>query len=329
MAYNPMHILSSHDIDLCLPMPDAIIAMHDAFLALAGQRAIVPQRMVVPMAESDGQLLSMPAYAPDLNTCGMKFLTVMPHNPQKHLPLIHAVYLLADAGPGQPLALMDGERLTALRTGAASGLATDLLARRSARTVVIFGAGVQGQSQLEAVCAVRRIERAIVVDPAPSKSERFCRQAASQLHVDVTPAGTAAPVKEADVICTATTSPTPVFSHSDLRQGVHINAIGTFRPTNREIPGDTVRAARVVVDLRSACLQESGDLIIPLREGVITEDHIHAEIGEIVSGAKPARASEEEITLFKSVGIAIQDLYAASRIYATAIAKNIGQPVAL
>ena len=316
--------LSAPEIDQCLSMRGAIDAMREAFLELTEQRAVVPQRLTVPMAQSDGQMLTMPAYSPALKKCGVKVLTVMARNPDQHLPLIHAVYLLADAETGQPLALMDGERLTAIRTGAASGLATDLLARRNARTVVIFGAGVQGRSQLEAICAVRPLERATIVDPDPEKALRFCREMTVRLHVEVTTNSARKALEDADVVCTATTSPTPVFNHVDLSRGVHINAVGTFRPSNREIPGDTVRAARVVVDARSACLKESGDLIIPLQEGSITEDHIYAEIGELASGTKPGRASEEEITLFKTVGNAIQDLYAAEKIYSRALDRGVG-----
>ena len=319
-----LRILSSEDIDQCLSMTDAIEAMRGAFLELAEQRAVVPQRVVVNMPASDGQILSMPAYSPGLKKCGLKFLTVMARNPEKGLPLIHAIYLLADAETGASLALMDGERLTALRTGAASGLATDLLARRDARTVTIFGAGVQGRSQLEAVCAVRPIERAVIVDPDPSKARRFCEEMAFKTHIQVTPTAAPGALKEADIICTATTSPLPVFTHAALRKGVHINAIGTFRPTNREIPGETVRAAKVVVDSRSACLSESGDLVLTIQEGLITEDHLYAELGELVAGKKPGRTSTDEITLFKTVGIAIQDLYAASHVYSNASHKGLG-----
>jgi ornithine cyclodeaminase/alanine dehydrogenase-like protein (mu-crystallin family) len=320
-----IRILSAHDIDQCLSMRDAIGAMKGAFVELTEGRAIVPQRLVVPMPACDGQALSMPSYSHDLQMCGVKFLTVMPHNHLHGLPLIHATYLLADAETGRPLAFMDGERLTALRTGAASGIATDLLARAEARTVAIFGAGVQGRSQLEAVCAVRPIQRVMVVDPNPSRARQFCDAMASMLHIEATASPTDQALKDADIICTATTSPTPVFQHTDLRRGVHINAVGTFRPTNREIPGDTVCAAKVVVDVRSACLKESGDLIIPLQEGLITESHIYAELGELIGGKKPGRTSEEEITLFKSVGNAIQDLYAAARIYSNALDKHLGQ----
>ena len=149
MASRDILFLSSHDIDQCLSMRDAIEAMKPAFVELSEGGAVVPQRQVVPMPESNGQVLSMPAYSPALKKCGLKFLTLMGHNPGQGLPLIHAVYLLADAENGRPLALMDGERLTALRTGAASGVATELLARPEAKTVVIFGAGIQGRTQLE------------------------------------------------------------------------------------------------------------------------------------------------------------------------------------
>jgi ornithine cyclodeaminase/alanine dehydrogenase-like protein (mu-crystallin family) len=322
-------VLSANDVDQCLTMKEAIESMKDAFVELTDGQAAVPPRQVVPMPASDGQILSMPAYSPHLKKCGLKFLTLMGRNPSQGLPLIHAVYLLADAEDGRPLALIDGERLTALRTGAASGVATDILARPQAKTVAIFGAGVQGRSQLEAVCNVRPIERAFVIDPDPSKAHRFCDEMASRLGLQVTPRSSSEALLDAEIICTATTSPTPVFQHPELRPGVHINAVGTFRPTNREIPGETVRAARVVVDARVACLEEAGDLIMTIQDGLITDDHIHGELGELISGKKPGRSSGDEITLFKSVGNAIQDLYAASRVYSNALEKGHGHVAAL
>jgi ornithine cyclodeaminase/alanine dehydrogenase-like protein (mu-crystallin family) len=322
-------VLSAGDIDRALSMHEAIEAMRRAFLELSEQNAVVPLRTVVPMAASEGQMLCMPAYSPTLQQCGMKFLTVMPRNPAHGLPLIHALYLLADGQSGQPVAFMDGERLTALRTGAASGVATDLLARREAKTAVIFGAGVQGRAQLEAVCAVRHIERVTIVDPDITRGQRLCEEVALKLNVHATASTASDAVREADIICTATTSPVPIFSHDDLRPGVHINAVGAYRPFTREIPGETVRASRVVADSRSACLTEAGDLVIPLQEGLIEAGHIYAEVGELVGGKKSGRGSDDDITLFKSVGNAIQDLYAAHRVLTNAMAREIGSTAVL
>jgi ornithine cyclodeaminase/alanine dehydrogenase-like protein (mu-crystallin family) len=329
MTSREILFLSARDVDLGLSMREAIEAMKLAFMELSEGQAVVPQRQVVPMPESDGQILSMPAYSPGLKKGGLKFLTVMGKNPDIGLPLIHAMYLLADAENGRPLALIDGERLTALRTGAASGVATELLARNDAKMAVVFGAGVQGRTQLEAVCAVRPIQHAVIVDPDPAKARHFCEEMGPKLHITIRSLVASEALQSADVICTATTSPTPLFRHSDLRKGTHVNAVGTYRPANREIPGETVRAAKVVVDVRAACLKEAGDLIIPLSEGLITEDHLFGELGELIAGMKPGRTSLDEITLFKTVGNAIQDLYAANKIYLNAIDKNLGHPAML
>jgi ornithine cyclodeaminase/alanine dehydrogenase-like protein (mu-crystallin family) len=227
---------------------------------------------------------------------------------------------------------MDGTYLTALRTGAASGVATDLLARKDARVAAIFGAGAQGRTQLLAVCEVRDIERAWVYDVNPQAAERFAQQMAGKgrvpadLRVASSPAEA---VREADVVCTATTSRTPVFADEDLKPGVHVNAVGSFTPEMQEIPGQTVARARIVVCSREVCLAETGDLIIPIREGLITEHDIYAELGEIAAGIKPGRDNAEEITLYKSVGNAVQDVSVARRVIEEAQRLRLGGEVEL
>jgi ornithine cyclodeaminase len=223
---------------------------------------------------------------------------------------------------------MDGTYLTSLRTGAASGAATSILARSEARVAAIFGAGVQGRTALEAVCQVRRIEEARVYDVDREAAGRYASEMAargapvpSAVHVAET---SAEAVRGADVICTTTTSRAPVFEHRDIAPGTHINAIGAFTPETREVPEETVAAARVVVDSREACWAEAGDLIIPRNKGLIRESHVHAEIGEIVAGLRTGRESREEITLFKSVGLAIQDVAVASRVLEEAVRQRLG-----
>jgi ornithine cyclodeaminase/alanine dehydrogenase-like protein (mu-crystallin family) len=222
---------------------------------------------------------------------------------------------------------MDAEQLTALRTGATSGLATDLLARRSASVAVIIGAGKQGATQLEGICAVRPIAVAYVIDNDAKKAASFAETMTAALAVRVIPAGKTDVLREADIICTATTSTAPLFSHDIIKAGAHINAIGAFRPDMQEVPPETVRSAKVIVDHLASCLEEAGDLIQPIRNGVITRGHLYAELGQIVSGEKRGRVSEDEITLFKSVGNAVQDLAAAGAAVAHASEHQLGAEI--
>ncbi len=266
----------------------------------------------------------------------VKIVSVFNDNPAKELPLIHALVVVVDATTGEPAAMMDGTYLTALRTGAASGAATDLLARQDARTAAIFGAGVQGRTQLEAVCAVRPIQAAWVYDVAPERAGDFaaemrpdrCGRRRLSLPVRVAETPTEA-ARQADVVCTATTSSPPVFEDADVRPGTHINGVGAYTPQMQESPAETVLRAKVVIDHREASLAEAGDLLIPLQEGLMTEDHIYAELGEIAAGLKAGRASPDEITLFKSVGVAVQDVAAASAVLEAARRLGLGTGVTL
>jgi ornithine cyclodeaminase/alanine dehydrogenase-like protein (mu-crystallin family) len=237
-----------------------------------------------------------------------------------------------DPATGAPLGLLEGATLTALRTGAASGAATDLLARPDARRLGIFGSGVQARTQFEAVCAVRQIEAAWVFSPSRDHAHSFAIEMGREawapplIHVAESPASA---VLQADIICTSTTSSIPVFDGHLLRSGTHINAVGGYTPQMQEVDGTTVARALVVVDSREAALAEAGDLIIPIREGLISADHVHAELGELVNGTRVGRTDPEQITLFKSVGVAVQDAIAAGRALARAEQLGLGQIIEL
>ncbi len=314
-----MKIFSAEDVRKFLPMPDAIAAMRDAFAQLSGGRVTLPPRQHLDAPAEHGTALVMTCHSAVQKLFVLKFLTVFSGNRQRGLPLIQALVILADGTTGEHLAIIDGASLTAIRTGAASGLATELLARPDATTAAVFGAGVQARTQLEAVCCVRPIRRAWVFDADASAADRFA--AAMSRHLGL-PVGRAADpaqaLTDADIICTATTSPVPVFDDRHVKAGAHINAVGAYRPTVAEIQVATVRRARVVVDHRASALEEAGDLLVPLRAGVIGEEYFATELGQIVLGQKPGRTSADEITLFKSVGVAIQDLCAAARVLANA-----------
>ena len=325
-----MRILSSDDVRRALPMRQAIEAMKGAFAQLSTGQADVPLRTALDVPRHNGLTLFMPAYLAADDQMAVKIVSVFNDNPAKGLPLIHALVVVVDATTGAPVAVMDGTYLTALRTGAASGAATDLLARQDAHTVAIFGAGAQGRTQLEAVCAVRPIKAAWVYDVAPERATAYAAEMSRRLSLPVKVAASSSEaVRQAGVVCTATTSTIPVFADADVQPGTHINAIGAYTPQMQEIPAETVLRAQVVIDHHEASLAEAGDLLIPLRRGLMTEDHIYAELGEIVAGLKPGRVSPEEITLFKSVGVAVQDVAAASAVLAVAQRLGLGTEVAL
>ena len=320
-----LRILSTADVRAAIDMHQAIEAMREAFGQLSAGQATVPLR--TPVETEGGVTLFMPAYLRGTGDLGAKIVSVYPGNSALGLPTITAAVIVLDGQTGQPLALMDGTYLTALRTGAASGLATALLARPEAQVVAVFGAGVQARTQLEAVRAVRPIREVRIVSRTRASAERF----AAELE-DVTAQvmdDRRAAVQGADVIIAATTSATPVFDGGDVAPGTHVNGIGSYTPEMQEVDATLVQRAKVVVDSREAALAEAGDLIIPLRQGLITEDHIHAELGEIVNGTKPGRVTDDEITFFKSVGIAVQDVVVARWVLQAAETKGLGTLVEL
>ncbi len=320
-------ILSAQEVVRALPMTEAIEGMKIAFAQLSAGKTSVPLRNHIDVPAHQGVALVMPAYLHETGELAVKLVSVFPQNPQHGLPVINGVVLALDVMTGLPLALMDGATVTAIRTGAASGAATDLLARPEARTVAIFGSGVQARTQLEAVCAVRDIEQVWVYSPNPANGHQLAMEMAGRgripphITVATTPAQAAC---EADIICTATSSAVPVFAGADVRPGTHINAVGTFRTTMREVDSETVCRALVVVDERASAWAEAGDLVIPLEAGEIEASHIYAELGEIAAGQKEGRISAEQITLFKSVGNAVQDAIATGIVLRNAAANQLG-----
>ena len=328
-----LRILSATHVRDAVTMAEAIEAVRQAYIQLSADQAVVPLRTPLPVTGRDAVTLFMPAYLAGSDAMGAKIVSVFPENTERGLPLIHALVIVVDAETGRPVAVMDGTYLTALRTGAASGVATDLLARRDAQVAAIFGAGAQARTQLEAVCAVRPIDKAWVYDTSPEAAAAYVeemRTRGQRIPSDISVADSPAQaVRDADVICTATTSSTPVFSDADLKPGVHINGIGAYTPEMQEIPAETVVRARVIVDSRSASLAEAGDLIVPLQSGLISEDSIHGEIGEVAAGQIPGRVSDEEVTFFKSVGVAVQDVAVADLILRRAESLGLGTEVSL
>jgi len=322
---NPLPIyLSADDIRRALPIADAIAAMKDAFIALSARRVQIPARTRLPL-EADGLALIMPCSSPEKGAASLKWLSFCPSNPSRGIPVIHALVILADAATGAPLGVLEGSALTALRTGAASGAATDVLARPEASTAAIFGAGIQARAQLAAVFAVREIRRARVFDVRPAAALDFSAEMTASLGIEVFTAITPSEaLAGADVVCTATTATEPVFADGDIAPGTHINAVGVFDRLYAEIPPKTVARSRVFVDHPEAALEEAGDLLRPVAAGLIGHDHFRVELGDVLSGRAAGRTGPDEITLFKSVGSAAQDLYAAAQAVANARRLGLG-----
>ncbi|CAN5307277.1 ornithine cyclodeaminase family protein [soil metagenome] len=326
-----MLVLTRSDVRQLVPMTDAIELMKLAFRELSAGRAESPLRSVVPVAEGAVTLL-MPAYVPAANALGFKVVSVFEGNRDKDLPTISAMVCLLDESTGAPMAIISGAYLTALRTGAVSGAATDLLARDDARNLVVIGAGAQGVTQAAAVAAVRPIEKITVVDLSEDSLERYRGQIAEdwpELLDRLETSSDASVVAQADVICTATTSRKPVFSDRDVKPGTHINAIGAFTPEMQELPEETVARATIVVDQVEAVLEEAGDFIIPINKGTLERRRIERELGQIVAEEAPGRTTVDEITLFKSVGNAVQDVTVARWAVERAIDTGAGQQMSI
>jgi ornithine cyclodeaminase len=269
----------------------------------------------------------MPAHLTQSDDLAVKVVTVFPKNAQQGEPIIYATVLVLDSTTGRPLALLEGSSLTAIRTGAGSGAATDLLARPDAKTAAIIGSGVQARTQLEAICTVRSIQTVWLYSPNKDHTAAFISDMAGQgpIPADIRPVSDVGEaVKLADIICTATTASTPVFNGRDIKPGTHINAVGSFTPDMQEVDTETILRSLVIVDSRESVLAEAGDLLIPLQNGDIEESHIHAELGEIVAGTKNGRTNPNQITYFKSCGLAVQDAAAAGIALQNALELNSG-----
>ncbi len=298
-----MRFVGADELRGTLPMAAAVDALEAAFEEQDPTDAGPPR---ATMLTEGGSLLLMPARGTD--GVGVKLVTLTDENPRRGLPLVQAMYALFDSITQEPLAVFDGTALTALRTAAVSGLATRRLALPEASTLVLFGAGVQAAAHLEAMCSVRPVRRVVIVSRTQERANTLV-EAAQGRGLDAS-AGSPEDVPEADLVCTCTTSTEPLFEGAMLRAGTHVNAVGAYLPTARELDTEAIRRARVVVEARQVALAEAGDLIIPIEEGAFGPGHIVADLSELVRGA-PARTSAEDVTVFKSVGMAFEDLVVA------------------
>ena len=312
-----VRVLDENDVRRLLPMPACIELMADVLAGLARDDLYNPLRFVVRPPNEPSLMGLMPAHRRgEAPLWSLKALTIVPGNSARGLDSHQGFVALFDGTTGEPRAILNAGGITAIRTAAVSGLATRLLAREDSTTLAILGTGTQARSHLEAMHAVRRFDRVLVW----SASGRSLDGAESVATAEEA-------VRDADVVCTVTSSAEPVLEHGWLKPGVHINAVGSSIPSTRELDTATMAAAALFVDRRESTVNEAGDYLFPLREGAIDESHIRAEVGDVLIGAAEGRRSPDELTLFKSLGLAVEDLAAAEHVLARAEAENAGAVV--
>lgn len=320
-------VLDHEQVVRLLTMTECIRLMREAFSALGTGAAFQPLRSVVRPPHAGGVLGMMPAYlALPRPALGMKTITVFPGNVAQGMDSHQGAVLLYSAETGELQAVMNASAITAIRTAAASGLATDLLARREAKVLALIGTGVEAGPHLEAMACVRPIERCRVASRNFANAERFAAEYSGRFGFPVAAAKTIdGALAGADLIVTITNAKEPIVSRAMVADGAHINAVGSCVPWAREVDGATMAAASVFTDRRESAWSEAGDLMMAQTDGSIDSEHIRAELGELLAGNHPGRESETEITLFESLGIGIEDVACAAFLYGVAETSGVGQ----
>jgi ornithine cyclodeaminase/alanine dehydrogenase-like protein (mu-crystallin family) len=319
-------VLNHDEVVNLLSMRDCIAIMRDAFIAFATGKVHQPLRTIMKPRGAAGVMGLMPSYiAGDRAAFGLKAICVLPGNPAKGLDAHQGAVLLFSADTGELMAIMNASAITAIRTAAASGVATDLLARSDATELAIIGSGVEARSHLAAMAAVRSIKRCRIASRQIENARRFAEEMSRLYSFPIEPlASVAEALADADMIVTATSAREPIVQREWISPGAHLNVVGACTPRAREVDSETMAASSLFVDCRESTLNESGDYLLALSEGAIGQDHIRGEIGEVLTGARPGRTSREEITLFKSLGIGIEDLAAAEYLYKKAGESKVG-----
>ena len=325
-------VLNGEEVTRLLPMRECIGVMRDALGALTRGEALVPLRMIMRVPGASGFLGLMPGYiSPGKGrdaALGFKAVLVFPANAKRGIDTHQGAVLLFEADTGRLSALMDGGAITAIRTAAVSAVATDLLARPDSVELAILGAGVQARTHIEAIAAVRPLDRVRIWSRNPDRAAALALEQRSRFNFLVEPKASAeAAIRGADIVATVTASAEPILQRGWLKEGVHINAVGASIPTSREIDSATMAAARLFVDRRESAFAEAGDLLIPMQEGAVKDDHVQAELGEVLTGKNPGRRSPRELTLFKSLGLAVEDVASAAYVFRRARETGTGQTV--
>jgi ornithine cyclodeaminase len=323
-------VLSHAEVLELLPMKECIAVMRAALSALAAGEAHQPLRTIIRPPDARGVMGLMPSYmsggmSPDRAAFGLKAICVFPGNPAKGMDSHQGAVLLFSAETGELQAMMNASAITAIRTGAVSAVATDLLARADACNLALIGSGVQARSHLEAMSQVRSLTRCRIASRNMEHAQRFVEEMRAEVSFRLEPVETVEEALDgADLIVTATTAAEPIVRRDWISAGAHLNLVGSSTPNAREVDSATMAAASLFVDRRESTVNEAGDYLLAVREGAIDANHIRAEIGEVLTGEKPGRSAPEEITLFKSLGLAIEDLFAAEYLYRRAKELNVG-----
>jgi ornithine cyclodeaminase/alanine dehydrogenase-like protein (mu-crystallin family) len=323
-------VLSHAEVSELLPIKECILLMREALFALAAGKAHQPLRTIIRPPEAKGVMGLMPSYMSGDNAAfGLKAICVFPGNPAKGKDSHQGGVLLFSAETGELLAIMNASAITAIRTAAVSGVATDMLARQDASNLAILGSGVQARSHLVAMSEVRRIKHCRIASRHFEHAREFAQTMSQEVSFPLEPVETVAQALEgADLIVTATTAKDPIVRREWIAAGAHLNLVGSSTPKTREVDSETIAAASLFVDRRESTLNEAGDYLFAARDGLIGPDHIRAELGEVLKGDEPGRTSPDEITCFKSLGIAIEDLFAAEYAFRKARQSEVGTWVA-
>jgi alanine dehydrogenase len=315
-------IVNQAEVPRLLPMKECIEVMARAFAALARSEASLPQRQIVWLPDRSGALGLMPAHMAGLGVLGLKAVTFFPRNEGTELDSHQGAVLLFESGRGRLLAIIDATSVTSVRTAAVSGLAT----REDAGDLALVGSGVEARTHLEAMLSVRKIRRVRVASKTPERARSFAERESKRHGIVVTPcASVAEAVTGADIVCTVTSSREPVLLGEWLSPGAHVNAVGSSVASARELDTAAVLRSRFFVDRREAALAEAGDFLIPKAAGAVTDAHIRGELGQLLTGEVAGRSAPADVTVFKSVGLAIEDLAAAQHIYSKARGSGYGK----
>jgi ornithine cyclodeaminase/alanine dehydrogenase-like protein (mu-crystallin family) len=318
-----VRILDEHDVRRLLPMDECIEVMADALASLARGEVHNPLRFVVRPPGAPSLMGVMPAYrGGETPLWGLKSVVIAPANAERGLDLHQGFVALFDGETGETRAILNAGGITAVRTAAVTGVATRLLARQGSRTLAILGAGIQGKANLEAMRSVGSFDRVLAWSRTPGRAEAELDGVEEVATVEEA-------VRDADVVVTATSAAEPILRRAWLKEGAHVNAVGSSIPTTRELDTQTMADAALFVDRRESTVNEAGDFLFPQREGAIGPDHIRAELGELLIGAAEGRRSDGELTVFKSLGLAVEDLAAAEHVLRRAEAENVGAVVSL
>ncbi len=324
-----MRIIDGDTVRQLISMPQVIKIIGELFLSVGRKETVLPHRTMVETSDGDDAVLFMPAYLPKQDSLGVKVISIFPSNKERGIPTIHGALMLISAKTGEIIAVMDAAAITAMRTGAVSAVAADVLAIKSANRLGVFGAGIQARAQIDAIRQIRPIKEVTIYDPNMVVAKALAEELDTEECTFATASSPSDLVGWAHIIITATTATSPIFDGADLMPGTHISAIGAYKPEDREVDDATMTRSNVFVDAYDAAPTEAGEIIIPLNNGTITMADIKADLGELLLRQKQGRTSPEQITFFKSVGMAVQDMAVAKHVFDQAEAANLGTVVNL